>query len=142
MKRDARSLLPTTTLKPGIPRPLAGTGRVINGHALHVETSTVLLRVKLRRCVLVFMYADGGDETIASGVRPATDPMPVSCGVWIKDRSAGRDVRVRELAPQPLTELVHGLELQPGEFLSLGFNVSPNRPIDRVLVGFMAEVLR
>jgi DNA-binding helix-hairpin-helix protein with protein kinase domain len=121
----------------GIPRPLAGVA-FIQDNRLHVETSTVLLHVKLRRCVIVLTLPNAAPLEIRSHVQPSADPMPVRCSVQLKHG----DVRsiVRELAPLPLTELISGLELRPGEILAFSFELSV-KPAT-ALVGFTAEVIR
>lgn len=121
----------------GVPRQLAGVA-FIQDNRLYVETTPVLLHVKLRRCVIVLTLPDAATLQIHSHVNPDADPMPVRCTVQLKHG----DVRsiVRELAPMPLTELISELELRPNEILAFSFELSV-RP-STALVGFTAEVIR
>ena len=67
----------------GVPRQLAGVA-YIQDNRLYIETTPVLLHVKLRRCVIVLTLPDASTLQIHSHVNPIADPMPVRCTVQLK----------------------------------------------------------
>lgn len=89
---------------------------------LRVEVRAELRGVRLLKYVLTI----DGDTYVTNGPE---QPLPVAC--WI----VGADEKLRALTPQPLDELVHGLELRVGEALVIEikafnpFNARRKQPV-------------